>query len=153
MILFFMQGRSAPLEASSERALARTGSEAHRQWLTGPFIVGRGSGPEVNSSPRRQGAVIAVSQASRWLEELGEQPWAVLGGGGLKGLAHIGAWQALEESGIRPLGIVGTSIGALVGAALAGGLGWRDLAPLAISLKKEDIIRVNRRAVWGQRHS
>ena len=92
--------------------------------------------------------MIAASGASRWLEELGERPWAVLGGGGLKGLAHIGAWQALEESGIRPLGIVGTSIGALVGAALAGGLGWRDLAPIAVSLKKEDIIRINRRAVW-----
>ena len=29
----------------------------------------------------------------------------VLGGGGLKGLAHIGALQALEEAGLRPSGV------------------------------------------------
>ena len=46
----------------------------------------------------------------------------VLGGGGAKALAHIGAWRALEEAGIRPAGIVGTSMGAVLGAALATGV-------------------------------
>jgi NTE family protein len=80
----------------------------------------------------------------------GEQPRTVLvlGGGGMKGMAHIGAWKALEESGVHPDAIVGTSIGALIGACLAGGMTWRDLMEVARQLKKEDIISINRRAVW-----
>lgn len=72
----------------------------------------------------------------------------VLGGGGMKGIAHIGVWKALEESGILPDAIVGTSIGSLVGAALAGGLGWRELAEIARRLQRQDIVSVNRRAMW-----
>ena len=72
----------------------------------------------------------------------------VLGGGGMKGMAHIGVWKALEEAGVWPDAIIGTSIGALIGACLAGGMGWRDLAEVARKLRKEDIIEINRRAVW-----
>lgn len=43
----------------------------------------------------------------------------VLGGGGARGLAHIGAIAALEEGGFRPDFIVGTSAGAIVGGAYA----------------------------------
>lgn len=72
----------------------------------------------------------------------------VLGGGGMKGIAHIGVWKALEEHGMRPDAIVGTSIGALIGAFLAGGLGWRELAEIARRLRRQDIVSVNRRAMW-----
>jgi NTE family protein len=81
------------------------------------------------------------------LGHLGERVWAVLGGGGIKGLAHIGAWQAIEEAGVRVSGIVGTSIGGLIGACIAGGMGWKDLVPLAFALRKDHIVRINRRAV------
>jgi NTE family protein len=74
--------------------------------------------------------------------------WLVLGGGGLKGLAHIGAWQALEEAGVRPVGIVGTSIGALVGALASSGMPSAEMRRLALALERRDIVRVNRRAVW-----
>lgn len=43
----------------------------------------------------------------------------VLGGGGAKGLAHIGAIQELERAGIRPDLIVGCSSGAIAGALYA----------------------------------
>jgi NTE family protein len=72
----------------------------------------------------------------------------VLGGGGMKGIAHIGVWKALEESGIHPDAIIGTSIGSLIGACLAGGLGWRELAEIARQLRRQDIVSVNRRAMW-----
>jgi NTE family protein len=72
----------------------------------------------------------------------------VLGGGGMKGIAHVGVVKALEEAGIRPDAIVGTSIGALVGALLAGGLGWRELSTITSKLRKDDIVSINRRAVW-----
>ena len=44
-----------------------------------------------------------------------------LGGGGARGWAHVGVARALEERGLRPTRIVGTSMGAIVGAALAAG--------------------------------
>jgi NTE family protein len=72
----------------------------------------------------------------------------VLGGGGMKGTAHIGAWKALEEAGVRVDAILGCSIGALIGCCLASGWGWRELAEVARKLTKDDIVSINRRAVW-----
>ena len=45
----------------------------------------------------------------------------VLGSGSARGWAHIGVIHALEEAGVRPDIVCGTSIGALVGAAYAAG--------------------------------
>ncbi|HLT98847.1 MAG TPA: patatin-like phospholipase RssA [Burkholderiaceae bacterium] len=45
----------------------------------------------------------------------------VLGSGSARGWAHIGVIKALEEAGIKPDIVCGTSIGALVGAAYAAG--------------------------------
>jgi NTE family protein len=44
-----------------------------------------------------------------------------LGGGSARGWAHIGVIRALEEAGLRPDIVAGTSIGALVGAGLRRG--------------------------------
>jgi NTE family protein len=82
------------------------------------------------------------------LSYLGSRPWLVLGGGGLKGLGHLGAWRALSEAGLEPAGIVGTSIGALVGAAISAGITGPELEEQARSLTKEDILRIRRRVVW-----
>ena len=72
----------------------------------------------------------------------------VLGGGGMKGTAHVGVWKALEEAGVVPDAIVACSIGSLIGAALAGGMGWRELAEVARALRRDDIVQINRRAVF-----
>jgi NTE family protein len=72
----------------------------------------------------------------------------VLGGGGMKGVAHVGVWKALEESGIRVDAIVGTSMGAAIGACLAGGMGWRELVEVTRTLKRDDIVSINRRSIW-----
>lgn len=45
----------------------------------------------------------------------------VLGGGGAKGFAHAGVFRTLDSLGIRPDLIVGTSIGAIMGALYASG--------------------------------
>ncbi|TRX72149.1 patatin-like phospholipase family protein [Carboxylicivirga sp. M1479] len=45
----------------------------------------------------------------------------VLSGGGAKGLAHIGAIKVLEEAGIRPDYITGTSMGSIIGGLYAAG--------------------------------
>ena len=50
-----------------------------------------------------------------------------LGGGGARGLAHIVVLEALEEMGVRPSLIAGTSIGAIIGAGAAAGLSARHM--------------------------
>ena len=67
----------------------------------------------------------------------------VLGGGGLKGFAHIGVLRALAERGIRPSVYAGTSIGALIAAARAGGMEWAEMSRRAESLKRRDLFRLN----------
>jgi NTE family protein len=57
-----------------------------------------------------------------------------LSGGSVRGLAHIGVIKALAEAGIRPVVVAGTSVGSLVGAGLAAGMGWRELAEMARSI-------------------
>lgn len=50
----------------------------------------------------------------------------VLGGGGVRGLAHAGVLSALERAGIRPSVVVGVSMGAVVGATYAARPDWAD---------------------------
>jgi NTE family protein len=71
----------------------------------------------------------------------------VLGGGGMKGLAHVGAWRAVQETGTVVTEVIGTSIGALVGACICGGVGNERLAVLARALQKSDIVTLNRWAL------
>ncbi len=64
---------------------------------------------------------------------------AVFGGGGAKSLAHAGAWKALLEAGLRPFHIVGTSMGAVVGAAFAGGSSYERFVEVARTLGAKDV--------------
>jgi len=50
-----------------------------------------------------------------------------LGGGGARGLAHIHVIEALDELGIRPVAIAGSSIGAVMGAGMAAGLTGKEI--------------------------
>jgi NTE family protein len=81
------------------------------------------------------------------MERTTERTILVLGGGGVKGVAHAGAWRALVEAGVDVAEIVGTSIGALVGATIAGGASPEELAEQARSLGKSDIVDINRWAL------
>lgn len=76
-----------------------------------------------------------------------ERTALVLGGGGMKGLAHVGVWRGVLESGVRVTEIVGTSIGALIGALIAGGLEHERLMSMARALTKTDIVVLNRWAL------
>ncbi|MBV1708198.1 MAG: patatin-like phospholipase family protein [Hyphomicrobiales bacterium] len=57
-----------------------------------------------------------------------------LGGGGARGLAHIAVLEALDDMGLRPALITGTSIGAVIGAAYAAGLSGANLRHHVLSL-------------------
>ena len=64
---------------------------------------------------------------------------AVFGGGGAKSIAHAGAWKALGEAGLAPAQLIGTSFGAVVGAALAGGASYDEVVITARSLSRRDV--------------
>jgi NTE family protein len=49
------------------------------------------------------------------------------GGGGARGLAHIHVIEALDELGIRPVAISGSSIGAIMGAGMAAGMTGKEI--------------------------
>jgi NTE family protein len=53
-----------------------------------------------------------------------------LGGGGARGLAHVGVLQVLEDEGIPVDRIAGTSMGACVGALYAGGYSASELTTI-----------------------
>ncbi|MCP8939198.1 patatin-like phospholipase family protein [Alsobacter sp. SYSU M60028] len=55
-----------------------------------------------------------------------------LGGGGARGLAHLVVLETLDELGVRPTRIIGTSMGAIVGAAYASGVSGKDLRKYAL---------------------
>ena len=65
----------------------------------------------------------------------------VLSGGGAKGLAHIGVLRTLDSLGIRPDLIVGTSMGAIVGALYAAGYDARQIDSLARTLPVSELAR------------
>ncbi|MBQ0734797.1 patatin-like phospholipase family protein [Aquimarina celericrescens] len=73
--------------------------------------------------------------------KISENIGLVLSGGGFKGVAHIGAIQALEEAQIIPKYISGTSAGALVGALYAGGYTTEEIKSF---FKKTSLLKFNR---------
>lgn len=62
----------------------------------------------------------------------------VLSGGGAKGLAHIGVIKVLEEAGIKPDIITGTSMGSIVGSLYAAGY------------SVEEMTAINKNADWNK---
>lgn len=95
-------------------------------------------------APRPLGEVVEVVEVGPRTASVGEagQPSValVLGGGGLRGFAHVGALQALEEAGIRPDLVVGTSAGSVVGAAYASGLSAARIRQAAFDLEVSSML-------------
>ncbi|MBZ0269973.1 patatin-like phospholipase family protein, partial [bacterium] len=62
-----------------------------------------------------------------------------LSGGTARGLAHIGVLRALEEQGIRPDFVAGTSMGAVVGGLYCLGLSPDEIEELMLSIDWTDL--------------
>ncbi|QXZ79882.1 patatin-like phospholipase family protein [Rhizobium sp. rho-13.1] len=71
------------------------------------------------------------------------------GGGGARGLAHIHIIEALDELGIRPVAISGSSIGAIMGAGMASGMSGLEIRDHALSSIGNKKAVANR--IWGLR--
>jgi len=71
----------------------------------------------------------------------------VLGSGGPRGFAHIGVLKALDEAGVRPDLIVGSSVGAMVGALYAAGYDSHKLEDMAYGLNLFEFLEAS--MMWG----
>ena len=80
---------------------------------------------------------VAIKQQKRPVVAL------VLGSGGARGYAHIGVIEVLEQQGIHPDFIVGTSAGSIVGSIYASGKTAAELHDIALNLKPNDVRDVN----------
>lgn len=83
-----------------------------------------------------------------------------LGGGTSRGLAHIVAAEALDELGLRPAVVAGTSIGSIMGAAVASGMAGKDMREFVEGLfgsRRELLRRLSQRGlstiaeIWNPR--
>jgi len=86
-------------------------------------------------------AVLATASPSAAQTCRSQRTALVLSGGGAKGLAHIGVLRVLDSLGIRPDLVVGSSMGAIIGAMYASGYQGREIDSLARSLPIADLFR------------
>lgn len=65
-----------------------------------------------------------------------------LGGGGARGIAHIAVLEALDEFGVKPVALAGTSIGAIIGAVYAAGIDAHELRAhtLAVMRRRSEVM-------------
>lgn len=84
------------------------------------------------------------------MKGLYQPQWGLcLGGGGMRGMAHIGVIKALEENGLYPDLIAGTSAGSIIGAAYALGMKADEMKDFFLGLKFKDIIKKQKSDMSG----
>ncbi|MDH4131460.1 MAG: patatin-like phospholipase family protein [Gemmatimonadota bacterium] len=78
----------------------------------------------------------------------------VLGGGGAKAAAHIGAYRAIREAGIQPERLVGTSMGAVIAALFAAGADPGTVLDRITGIGEGEFIQLDRfaflRGLWAR---
>jgi NTE family protein len=94
--------------------------------LLGAYLVGCSSVPQVPTTPTTPLVI------TKKLPKIG----LALGGGAARGFAHVGVIQVLEEAGIKPDFVVGTSAGSLVAALYASGKNGAQLQTVAETMEE-----------------
>ena len=67
----------------------------------------------------------------------------VLGGGGMRGMAHVGVLQVLRDLGITYDAMVATSIGSLVGGLAASGVELEEIERIVGEVQRQDYFKLN----------
>jgi NTE family protein len=65
-----------------------------------------------------------------------------LGGGGARGIAHIGVLKVLEREGIKIDYLCGTSMGALIGACYSLGMTVEEIEQQVLKIRKRDLMKM-----------
>lgn len=100
---------------------------------------------------QQAGIVKSVIPATDGLTPVSGMPTVAVafGGGGARGLAHIHVIETLDELGIRPVAISGSSIGAIMGAGMAAGMTGEAIREHALMTVGNKTAVVSR--IWGLR--
>ena len=98
-------------------------------WLSGCSSLPSGPAEPVPAEPV---VVAPTPEPARRPPRLG----LALGGGAARGFAHVGVIQVLEQNGIRPDVVVGTSAGSLVATLYASGQTGAELERAALSMEE-----------------
>jgi NTE family protein len=98
--------------------------------LTGCATKGSMAPVDVIDSPSKA-EVLPAKRAPKW--------GLALGGGAARGFAHVGVLQVLEEAGLKPDFVVGTSAGSVVAAFYASGKNGSQLQKVAESMEEATI--------------
>ena len=119
-----------------------------RRWLMVGLALVLGA---CTSLPPTSTTGVSLPEAERKEVRLG----LALGGGAARGFAHVGVIQVLEEAGLRPGYVVGTSAGSLVAALYASGKSPAELVRVAETMQEADITDwmlpiLNRGALRGE---
>jgi NTE family protein len=113
------------------------------KWMVGPFVLSIVfSLVGCQSTPKAQAPVFVPPPPTVAAPKLPPKPprlGLALGGGAARGFAHIGVIQVLEEAGITPDLVVGTSAGSLVAALYASGKSGAALGQLAADMDEAAI--------------
>lgn len=101
----------------------------------------KGSG--VFDRSRRRPMIDGQSQVASRASRPRPRTVLVLGGGGMRGMAHVGVLKALAKLGLHYDAIVGTSIGSLVGAMAAGGFSLEQMERMISEVQRQDYFKLN----------
>lgn len=99
-------------------------------------LAGCASSPPVGSVPD---VPASVPTATVVVPKIPPKIGLALGGGAARGFAHVGVIQVLEEAGIRPSLVAGTSAGSLVAAIYASGKSGAQLQRVAETMEEAAI--------------
>ena len=108
--------------------------------------------PLVQTPLQRRGQAIVDRLRGEFREQpirTGSEPriGVALGGGSARGLTHIPYIEAMDEMGVKPTVIAGTSIGALIGAGWANGMSGAELREHSFSVL--GTMRIIAARLWG----
>ena len=120
-----------------KRHLTAPGRARRLAWLSVGvllFLVGCASAPLPAPAPPATPAV-SVVPPPKPAPRIG----LALGGGAARGFAHVGVIQVLEEAGIRPSFVIGTSAGGLVAAIYASGRSGAQLQQIAEDMEEASL--------------
>lgn len=124
-------------ELSAEAALRRGLLLGATAWLAGCSVLPRDEAPRTTAAvpPPQPPVAPAAPRPVPRPPRIG----LALGGGAARGFAHIGVLQVLEEQGIKPDLVVGTSAGSLVASLYAAGKTPTELQSMAMTLDESSI--------------
>ena len=116
----------------SQTRIIRTKLKTSLIWLKWSLVVVTLAGCATAPKPAPEAPVTPAPAPA--VQKVPPRVGLALGGGAARGFAHVGVIEVLEEAGIKPDLVVGTSAGSLVAALYASGRNGRQLEAAAMAM-------------------